>query len=311
MHVQIDYVVPDHAQGQRLDKVIAESQAETGRGEVAEAIKKGHICVNGVSVQKCAHKARSGDHITGTVCARISSAQEVLPQNIPLDIYYEDDAIVVLCKPRGLITHPGAGHAEGTLLNGILYRFPQTKYLPKGGLVQRLDKDTSGLMVVALTLASYTTLVQMMQNRRIKRVYEAMVWGRPPESAVIDAPLGRHKGDRRMRAVVINGRHALTYMQVLAYGVWGAVVECTLKTGRTHQIRVHMKHLMYPICGDTMYGFQHPPLAAPSGWRGQVLHAKHLAFHHPITEIPLQYTAPFPEGWGDWLGILGIHQGSS
>ena len=303
--VHIDEIVPSESHGQRLDKYITDIRSIV-RADVAQSIKNGHVMVNGLVISKCSHKVHTDDHVVAHIQQRILTSSLVVPQNYPLDIYYQDEHIVVLYKPKGLITHPGAGHQDGTLLNAIAYHFPQTQSVPKGGLVQRLDKDTSGLMVVALTVDAYQKLVDMMQKRRITRRYHALVWGRPPESMTIEAPLGRHKRDRRMRAVVVTGRTAVTVMRTLAYGVWGSLVECTLKTGRTHQIRVHMKHIGYPVCGDMLYGVQHPPLASPIGWSGQALHAKHLAFHHPIDEQPLSFEAPFPEGWDIWKNNLGV-----
>lgn len=306
MLLQVDMVINQEQQAKRLDNVLTKYLDGPGRSFIAEAIRLGMIQVNGLEVRKCSYTVHLGDVVSGEVKVEATFVTKVFPEDIPLDVYYADEHILVLHKPRGLVTHPGNGNLNGTLLNGIHYYYPSTRDLPKGGLIQRLDKDTSGLMVVALTLASYQALVSLMLERRIKRQYVALVWGRPPQSITVDACIGRHSKDRRMRAVVAVGREAVTHVETQAYGKWGARVLCTLQTGRTHQIRVHMKYLGYPICGDEMYGMRHPSFESPDGWRGQVLHAKYLKFVHPITGDLLSFEAPVPDMWNVWEEQLMI-----
>lgn len=306
MLLTVDIVLDETHQKLRLDNAVTKHLAGPGRAFIAEAIRSGKISVNGAVIKKCSHVVRTNDLIQGTVEVTATFITTVEPEDQPLDIYYVDEHILVLHKPRGLVTHPGSGNLGGTLLNAIHFHYPSTRDLPKGGLVQRLDKDTSGLMVVALSIEAYQNLIALMLKRRIKRQYEALVWGRPPQSAKIDAGIGRHPRDRRLRAIALTGRTAITQMETIAYGKWGAKVLCTLQTGRTHQIRVHMKHLGYPICGDEMYGMRHPSFENPEGWRGQVLHAKYLAFAHPITEAPLSFVAPVPAMWEIWEAKLEL-----
>lgn len=311
MLVQLDMMIDEVYHGCRLDNAVTKYLDGPGRAFIASAIRAGKISVNGEVVKKCSTSVHMNDVISGEIEVIPTFIAKVESEDIPLDVYYADEHILVLCKPRGLVTHPGAGNLNGTLLNGIHFHYPSTIDLPKGGLIQRLDKDTSGLMVVALSLQAYQVLVQLMLERRIKRQYEALVWGRPPQSATIEVAIGRHSHDRRMRSVVLTGRDAVTHMETLAYGKWGSRVLCTLQTGRTHQIRVHMKHLGYPICGDEMYGMRHPCFPNPPQWHGQVLHAKYLTFIHPISEEKLSFEAPLPDHWQMWEDRLEMVESSS
>lgn len=296
MLINVNLLEPQ--EGVRLDVAITKNLENVTRGLVIEAIKSGGVTVNGIVV-KPSYLLKKNDIVSGCITV-IEKIQTVKSENIPLDIYYADSDILVVCKPRGMVTHPGNGHQEGTLLNAVHYHYPSTINLPKGGLIQRLDKDTSGLMVIALSDISYQNLVQLMLERRIKRQYEALVWGRPVEKILIETSIGKHPKDHRMRAVTASGKEAITLVETIAYGKWGAKVLCTLSTGRTHQIRVHLQHIGYPICGDEMYGMRHPPFASPENWHGQALHSKYLTFIHPINGNLLKFEAPLPKGWDVW-----------
>lgn len=307
--MEIEHIVIE--QDIRLDSCITQL-VPFSRVIVAEAIRGGLILVNGTPVTKCSYRVSIDEKITGMIQDPSEHLDDTcIPENVALDIYYEDSDMVVLHKPKGWVTHPGHGHPTGTLLNALVYHYPSMRGLPKHGLVQRLDKDTSGLMIVAISHAGYQALLSMMLSRKITRQYLALVWGRPPVEATIDAPLGRHAQDRTLRAITPTGRPAITHIQTLAYGKWGSKVLCTLETGRTHQIRVHMKHLGYPICGDLSYGLRHPPCRTPDHWTGQALHAHRLSLTHPFSGEFLDFQAPTPEGWASWEDLLELQYDQS
>ena len=230
-------------------------------------------------------------------------------QAIGLDIVFEDTELLVIDKPAGLVVHPGAGNRDGTLLNALLHHDPQLAQLPRAGIVHRLDKDTSGLLVVARTLPAQTALVAMLAARAIHRRYAAIVNGVPVAGSTVDAPLDRHPTDRLRRAVRDGGRPAVTRYRVREKFRAHALLQCELETGRTHQIRVHMAHAGWPLVGDPLYGrgLRLPRGATPRladalrGFQRQALHAEHLAFAHPLTGAALAFDAAPPR---DFTGLL-------
>ena len=253
-------LTPD-ACGHRLDKVIAGLVPQFSRSRLQLWFDGGHVLVDG-------KPARGKDTAYGdeTVVIVPQSAPEdaaYTPEEIPLNIVFEDEHIIVINKPAGLVVHPGAGNWSGTLLNGLLHHCPQLSGVPRAGIVHRLDKDTSGLMVIGKTLAAQTDLVRQLQARSVKREYFALVWGTPQLSSTIDLPMGRHPKDRVKMAVTtaMSAKPAITHYQRLATGMLDrrpvSLVQCQLETGRTHQIRVHMLHIGYALVGDSVYGKQH------------------------------------------------------
>jgi 23S rRNA pseudouridine1911/1915/1917 synthase len=230
---------------------------------------------------------------------------------IPLDIIYQDEALLVINKPAGLVVHPAAGNRDGTLLNALLHHAPELESVPRAGIVHRLDKETSGLLVIARTLAVHKTLIEMMQARDIQREYEAVVQGVMTAGNTIEAPIGRHPVQRKRMAVVSNGRPAVTHYRVIERFRAHSHIRVQLETGRTHQIRVHMAHIRYPLLGDPVYGGR---LRVPSGcsveldeqlhrFRRQALHAARLQLNHPLSGEMMEWLAPLP---ADMQGLLEV-----
>ncbi len=292
-------VVPDGAAGRRFDAVLAELFPEFSRSRLAEWIKSGDALLDG-------EPARPRDPVKGgevvTLQVVLETQTHAVPQDIPLDILYEDDQVFVLDKPAGLVVHPGAGNPDGTLVNALLYRDPGLSALPRAGIVHRLDKDTSGVMVVARTLEAQTALVEQLSARQVHRQYLAVVVGALVSGGTANAPIDRHPRDRLKMAVREDGREAVTHFRLRERFRAHTALECRLETGRTHQIRVHMAHLKHPIIGDPLYG---GPLKLPKGatealaaelrgFKRQALHAETLEFAHPISGEPVRATAPVP-----------------
>lgn len=275
--------------GTRLDQVLAQLLPEYSRSRLQQWIKSGRVEVDG-KVMQPKDKLWGGETI---LLDPEPDPDETAFQaeNIPLQRVYEDEAIVVINKPAGLVVHPGSGNWQGTLLNGLLYLFPQLSGVPRAGIVHRLDKDTSGLMVVAKTLAAQTDLVRQLQARSVKREYLALVEGVLKGSGKIDAPIGRHPTQRVKMAVVDSGKPAVTHYTVLEALPGCTLVRCSLETGRTHQIRVHMLSLGHPLVGDPVYG----KLRGSAAQFGrQALHAERLALKHPQSVELMSWQADMP-----------------
>jgi len=226
------------------------------------------------------------------------------PEDIPLDVVFEDEQILVINKPAGLVVHPGSGNRTGTLLNALLGRDAAFASLPRAGIVHRLDKETSGLMVVARTLTAQTDLVRQLQARTVKRHYAAVVVGAPPASGTVDEPIDRHPTQRTKMAVVKGGREARTHFRRIAQFSGAACIECVLETGRTHQIRVHMAHLGFPLVGDPVYGNRRRQPACTAGFPRQALHAFQLGLLHPGSGAPMLWQVPLPQDMQDLLDNL-------
>ena len=232
-----------------------------------------------------------------------------LAEDIALDIVYEDDALLVVNKPAGLVVHPGSGNWQGTLLNALLHHAPQLACIPRAGIVHRLDKDTSGLLVVAKTLTSQTDLVRQLQARSVKRDYLAVVQGLVARDGKVDAPLGRHPSQRVKMAIVNNGKPAITHYTVLEHFDRHTLIQCSLETGRTHQIRVHMQSIGHPLAGDPVYGgrpLNLPPLLSDAVkiLGRQALHAKRLGLIHPVSGEAMEWQVDLPEDMADLLKVL-------
>lgn len=294
--------------GQRLDKVVAGLVPQFSRSRLQLWFEGGFVKVDG-------KPARGKDSAYGdeTVVVEPQAAPEdtaFAPESMQLDIVHEDEDILVINKPAGLVVHPGAGNWSGTLLNGLLHHCPQLVGVPRAGIVHRLDKDTSGLMVVGKTLAAQTDLVRQLQARTVKREYFALVWGTPQLSGTINAAMGRHPRDRVKMAVSTGmfGKPAITHYKRVAVGSLDrrpvSLVRCSLETGRTHQIRVHMQHLGFALVGDSVYGKQH---LVPVFHR-QALQARRLGLVHPATSEPCEWTVPLAADFAELIGRAGIDE---
>ncbi|WP_338065339.1 23S rRNA pseudouridine(1911/1915/1917) synthase RluD [Thiospirillum jenense] len=292
-------MLPPTAAGRRLDQVLAELLPEFSRSRLQTWIADGQVTVNGAICQQQRTRVRGGEQIV-VYPQLLPNAHAHQPQALPLAICFEDDHLLVLNKPAGLVVHPAAGNWDGTLLNALLHYAPQLALLPRGGIVHRLDKDTTGLLVVAKTLQAHTSLVIQLQQRTVKREYRALVVGELVSGGRIELPIGRHPTQRTKMAVVANGRPAVTNYRVLTRYRGHTLLAVQLQTGRTHQIRVHCAHLRHPIVGDPVYGLRpRPPVdatpqlvAALQQFPRQALHAIQLGLTHPITAQPLQWEIP-------------------
>lgn len=300
--------VPFEMGGQRLDQIAAQLFPEHSRSRLAGWIKDGRLTVDG-AVLRPRDIVHSGAQLV--LEAEQEAQGEWLAQDIELEIVYEDEHILVIDKPAGLVVHPAAGHQDGTLLNALLYHVPDIANVPRAGIVHRLDKDTTGLMVVAKTLEAHTKLVAQLQARSVSRIYEAIVIGVITSGGTIDAPIGRHGVQRQKMAVVDAGKVAVSHYRVLERFRAHTHTRVKLETGRTHQIRVHMSHIGYPLVGDPVYGgrFRIPPVASQTlvqtlrEFPRQALHARFLELDHPATGVRMKWESPLPE---DFLWLLSL-----
>jgi len=306
--------VPDDLAGERLDKVLAKIFPEFSRSRLQGWIEEQRVRVDGKPA-----KVRQPVPLGATIELVPDLLPEQLaftPEPVPLDVVYEDDAIVVINKPAGLVVHPAAGNWSGTLLNGLLYRDGEAAAgLPRAGIVHRLDKETSGLMVVARTLEAQTDLVRQLQARTVKRRYLALVWGNTPDEGTIDAPIGRDPRERTRMAVVKGaaGKPARTHFRRIDKTLWHnqpvSAIHCDLETGRTHQIRVHCAAIGHPLLGDPVYGHargKRSVAALPDGFARQALHAWRLGLVHPVTGRSMQWRAEVPDDMDALIEALGF-----
>lgn len=289
---KVDVTIPDSYCGERLDKVLSQLVPQFSRARMQKWIEEGHVLVDN-QVAKIKTTMLGGEHIQ-VLPQAAPEDKAFTPEDIPLAIVYEDEALIVLNKPAGLVVHPAAGNWQGTLLNALLFHRPALAQVPRAGIVHRLDKDTSGLMVVAKTLAAQTDLVRQLQARSVKREYAALVWGTPLSKGTVDAAMARHSRDRLKMAVSqsVLAKPAITHYERLAAGQLErfpvSLVRCQLETGRTHQIRVHMLSLGFPLVGDTLYGKQHLARFFPR----QALQARRLGLIHPQTGVEMTWEIP-------------------
>lgn len=302
-------VVPVSAAGRRLDAVLAELFPEYSRSRLSAWIKSGDVLLDGAT-------ARPRDAVHGGETVAVTAVENVqvraMAEDIPLTVLYEDAHVLVLDKPAGLVVHPGAGNPAGTLLNALLHHTPGLDKLPRAGIVHRLDKDTSGVMVVARTLEAHTALVAQLSARDVHRQYLAVVVGALVSGGTADAAIDRHPRDRLRMAVREDGKAAVTHYRLRERFRAHTALECRLETGRTHQIRVHMAHLKHPILGDPLYGgaLRLPKgasdglVACLRGFRRQALHAEVLEFLHPVSGQPVRCEAPLPADMQELLVLL-------
>lgn len=295
--------------GLRLDQALARLFPQYSRSRLKEWVLAGLVTVDGAQL-------RPRDRLAGTEAISLTPLPEpdetVKPQAIPINVVYEDESIIVIDKPPGLVVHPGAGNPEGTLQNALLHHRPALSEVPRAGIVHRLDKDTSGIMVVAGSLESHTHLVRQIGDRSVRREYRAVCNGVMTAGGTIDAPIGRHQSDRLRMAVRQAGRPAVTHYRVVSRYRAHTDVRASLETGRTHQIRVHLAHRGYPLVGDRLYGGRSrvPPgateelLAALRGFDRQALHARRLEFEHPGSGETVRFEAPLPHDFTTLLAAL-------
>lgn len=305
-HIQRQLQVPAELSDKRLDQAVAELLPEHSRARIQGWIKDGQLRVNGKTC-KPRDKVRLADRID--VDAVVVGEARWEAQEIDLNVLYEDEHLLVINKPAGLVVHPAAGHASGTLVNALLNYAPELDHLPRAGVVHRLDKDTSGVMVVARSLIAHTYLVNQLQARTMGREYEAIVVGSMTGGGVVDAPIDRHPQQRKKMAVVPGGKAAITHYRLVRRYSGHTYIRCKLETGRTHQIRVHMAHIRHPLVGDPVYaGRLRVPAGATDHLRDtlsqfsrQALHARTLTLLHPETAAELSWSAPIPD---DFLALV-------
>ena len=300
--IQRTLTVPVEYAGQRLDQALAELLSDFSRTRIKEWIEAGQVLVDGEKLRP-KDKVLGGEQIR--VTAVVEEATGVEAEQIELNVVHQDRHIFVLNKPAGLVVHPGSGNWQGTLLNAVLHHWPAAEAVPRAGIVHRLDKETSGLMVVAKTLEAQTDLVRQLQARTVKRNYIALVHGRPqPAQGTIDAPIGRHAVERTRMAVTAHGKPARTYYQSMENFEGATLVECSLDTGRTHQIRVHMHSIGYPLVGDPVYGKRHVRQSLLTEFPRQALHAARLGLIHPATKESMSWESALPEDFARLLDVL-------
>lgn len=302
-------MIPAESAGSRLDQVLAQLFPEFSRSRMQQWVREGAVLVDGRIVRP-RDKVFGGERVE--VQAVLEDIITVRPQAIDLNIVFEDEHILVLDKPAGLVVHPGAGNAEGTVQNALLHHEPALAGVPRSGIVHRLDKETSGLMVVAKTLQAHNSLVAQLQERSVQREYLALVAGALTGGGTVEAPIGRHPRDRLRMAVVENGREAISHYRIERRFPAHTLLRVVLETGRTHQIRVHMAHIGYPLVGDPLYGgrLKLPKGAsealrdALSGFRRQALHATRLGLIHPASGEVLHWETPPPADMQALLDLL-------
>lgn len=310
--VQLTATVAETQLGQRLDQALAELFPDYSRSRIKEWILEDRVQVNGKTINKPKEKVLGGE--TVAIDAQIEEEARWEPQDIPLNIVYEDADIIVINKPRGLVVHPGAGNPDGTVLNALLHYFPAIADVPRAGIVHRLDKDTTGLMVVAKTVPAQTRLVEALQEREITREYEAVAIGTMTAGGTVEQPISRHSTKRTHMAVHPMGKPAVTHYRIMEHFRAHTRLRLRLETGRTHQIRVHMAYIDHPLVGDQLYGGRpRPPKGASEafittlrGFDRQALHATMLRLYHPISGIQMEWHAPIPQDMVDLIDALKL-----
>jgi len=285
--------VPNEAAGERLDRVLARLLPHHSRSRLKAWIEAGRLAVEGRRETTPGSRMKGGEILILSALPEPEACAQK-PEAIALNVVYEDASLLVINKPAGLVTHPGSGNWSGTLMNALLYRDPALAEIPRAGIVHRLDKDTSGLLVVARTLMAQTDLVRQLQAKSVRRKYLAVARGEIPRDGYVDAPIGRHPRERIKMAVIPQGKPAVTRYRVLKRYRGACLVACSLETGRTHQIRVHLAHLGYPLLGDPVYGRGRAAAHLPDFPR-QALHAFRLGVIHPESGEALTWEAPLPE----------------
>jgi 23S rRNA pseudouridine1911/1915/1917 synthase len=296
-----ELVIPDAQGGQRLDQALATMLPEFSRNRIQNWIRARKIAVDD-SWGTTRMKVIGGESVRVEVEPDPDATPDS-PEAIPLDVVFEDSMLLVINKPVGLVVHPGSGNRHGTLLNALLYRVPQVAELPRAGIVHRLDKDTSGLLVVAKTIRAHTDLVRQLQARTVKREYLALVYGEVDRPGTVNAPLARDPHNRTKRTVHSMGKEAITHYDVVERFPGFTLLRCKLETGRTHQIRVHMQHIGHPLVGETVYSASrrsHHKIPFPR----QALHAERLGLIHPVTLGAMHWECPLPPDFASLLAAL-------
>ena len=297
--------IPVECAGLRVDAVLAQQFPELSRSRLTAWLKQGYITIDGATVAP-SHKAWGGETVTLNVPQGAFETDDQ-PEDIQLNIVFEDQAIIVVNKPAGLVVHPGSGNRAGTLLNALLHHARHLAEVPRAGIVHRLDKDTSGLLVVAKTLEAQTDMVRQLQARSVKRHYLAVVHGVVRESGVVEAAIGRHPTQRTRMAVVDDqhgGREARTHYAVKERFAKSTLIECKLDTGRTHQIRVHLASIKHPLVGDATYGKRKSGAAVLDAFPRQALHAWQLGLLHPVSHAPMEWESALPDDFAQLLATL-------
>ena len=304
-------IIPMTSAGSRLDVVLSELLPSFSRSKIQDAIKNGEATLNG-KIPKIRDKVYGGEQIVITLILEQDYLNDAKAEDIPLDIIYEDDDILVINKPAGLVVHPAAGNHDGTLLNALLHHNEHAHLLPRAGIVHRLDKDTTGLMVVSKNLDAYYHLVEQLSDHSMGRTYHAIASGDMISGQTIDVPIGRHKTDRKKMSAQAIGKPAITHYRILDHYRGHTLIECQLETGRTHQIRVHMNFIHHPLFGDSTYGWRLklPSKMAPElaeelrQFKRQALHAKKLELTHPKTEKRMIFECDYPEDFENLIKIF-------
>ncbi|MCP1727486.1 23S rRNA pseudouridine1911/1915/1917 synthase [Natronospira proteinivora] len=300
--------IPPSLAGQRFDRALAQLFQDYSRSQLKGWIEAGQARLDG-AVCRPRDSVRAGQEV---VLERPAAENVIQPQALPLDVLHEDADLLIVNKPAGLVVHPGAGNPDQTLENALLHYFPEVASVPRHGLVHRLDKDTSGLLVVARSDRAHARLTEAMQAREISREYRALVVGAMPAGGTVEAAIARHPVDRKRMAVKEGGREAVTHYRVLERFPYHSLLRVMLETGRTHQIRVHLAHIRYPIVGDPVYGRR---LSVPRGasevlaqalraFRRQALHAAELRLIHPVSGEEMHFQAELPDDFRSLLGHL-------
>lgn len=305
--------VPEELAGMRLDQCLAEMFPDYSRSKLQIWIKSGRVKVDGLE-RKGREKMDGGEEIELDAEAEVVLDSD--PEDIPLDIVYEDDALLIVNKPAGLVVHPAVGNWHGTLVNALLNHEPNLNILPRAGIVHRIDKDTTGLLMVAKTLQAHNSLVEQLQERSINREYLALVKGWMTAGGTVDEPIGRHPVDRKRNAVRRDGKEAVTHYRLEQRFKRHTLIRVKLETGRTHQIRVHMTHINYPLVGDQVYGgrFQMPADCSPAlakalrNFKRQALHATKLGLEHPESGEYCEWEQPMPEDMRNLLALLAENE---
>lgn len=308
--LQIEVIVPEELSNTRLDLALSQLIQDYSRSQLQSWIKQGFVTVNHSCIKQPRHKTQTGDHIK--IDATIRAQQNWQGQALPINIIYEDSDIIIINKPTNCIVHPGAGNPDGTLVNALLHYAPELENVPRGGIVHRLDKDTTGLLVVARNLKAHHFLVNAIQSRTIKREYEAIVYGAIITGGTIEAPIGRHPRQRTKMSVRTDGKAARTHYRIIHKYPHFTHCRIILDTGRTHQIRVHMAHIHCPLIGDPVYASKS---RVSKKWpealqqcinklQRQALHAVQLSLPHPTTNEMMTFNAPLPEDIKEILHLL-------
>jgi 23S rRNA pseudouridine1911/1915/1917 synthase len=304
-----DLLLPPHRGGLRLDQALSLALPQYSRSRLAAWIKTGAVLLDG-------RAARPRDRVYGGESVRVEAElapdDSVAPERMPIKIAYRDTHLFVIDKPSGLVVHPGAGNRASTLQNGLLALDPKLAVVPRAGIVHRIDKDTSGLLVVARTIEAHAALVEMLREHQVQREYQALCVGAVTGGGTVDAPIGRHRTDRLRMAVRPDGRAAVTHYRLAERFAHHSLLQVSLETGRTHQIRVHLAHIGHPLVGDPAYGGrrQLTPGASPrqrealKSFGRQALHAGRLAFEHPVTGKAIDVSSPLPPDFKRLLAVL-------